>query len=129
MSYCQNKVINVVIHVAFEDELYKLNSYSKYYSYSCYPDETLIDCKDEDILNERINLFNNNKMSLCDKNCIFMGYDTEKQKVICKCEAKRTFSSLTQLNNKKNYLGKSQSEPDLLFPTIIITTESLTIFF
>ena len=78
LSYCQNKVINVIIHVAFEDELYKLNSYSKYYSYSCYPDETLTDCKNEDILNERINEFNNNKMSLCEKNCIFMGYDTEK---------------------------------------------------
>jgi hypothetical protein len=62
LSYCQGESIIIKIPVTINDELYKYNPYSEYYSNSCFPNTSSTQCEDIDILNERINEFNNNKM-------------------------------------------------------------------
>ena len=98
LSYCQGETIIIKIPVTINDELYKYNPYSEYYSNSCFPNNSSTQCEDIDILNERINEFNTKKMSLCEKNCIFIEYDEISKKVTCKCIVKSSFSSINRIN-------------------------------
>ena len=40
------------------------------------------------LLNDRQNEFNNNNMSLCEKNCKYAEYNNDNKKAICRCGVK-----------------------------------------
>ena len=100
LTICQNTKIYVNIPVSIEeDKIYKYNPNSEYYNNSCYPDN--IECDNENILDERKNEFNNS-LSLCEINCIYKDYDISTKNVICECNIKTEFSSLSEIINKKD---------------------------
>ena len=93
LSYCQDHFIKIKIPVIINAELYKYNPFSEYYYNSCFPDTDTYstNCEDTNILNERINEFNTNKMSLCETNCFYIDYDQSSKKVECFCLVKSFF--------------------------------------
>jgi hypothetical protein len=95
LNFCKNAYIYVLIPVDInEDELYMHQPDSDYYSNSCFPDTTSTDCADINVLNQRRNEFNSNNLSLCEKDCNFLNYDTDTKKVKCSCPVKTSFTSL-----------------------------------
>ena len=84
-----------------ENIIYKYEPNSEYYKDKCFLNE---DCGDENILTKRKNEFNDNHLSLCEKNCEYIKYDTDTKKVLCKCEIKTEFTKLSELLNNKNNL-------------------------
>jgi hypothetical protein len=103
LNCCNNIPINIFIPVQINEEyLYKHDPYSDYYKEKTCQNKT--DCENDNILNERINDFNNNNLSLCEKNCSFKGYNKDTKKVLCQCKIKSIFSSLSEILSKKSEL-------------------------
>ena len=91
LDFCSNSTISLLIPVTIdESSLYKYNSSSDYYTDKCYP-YTTINSTDI-ILEDRLNEYISNNLSICESNCEYSGYDTRKKKVICDCSAKTSFS-------------------------------------
>ena len=84
LNKCSNSKISIYIPVIIDENyLYKYDPFSEYYKDKCYP--YISECGDEDnILLERKNEFNNNFLSLCERNCIYQEYDSYNKKVKCK---------------------------------------------
>ena len=85
-----------------ESILYKYNESSEYYNDLCYPSTT--EYNTDIILEDRIDEYINNNMSLCETNCDYKGYDSEKKIVQCKCEIKIAFSLILDLEIDKKVL-------------------------
>ena len=106
LTYCKNTKININIPVSIEEEyLYKYNPYSEYYFNNCYPN--LSECSnnnDNNLLNKRKDEFNNNYLSLCEKNCEYKEYNSNSKIVSCECGIKNKFSLLSEIINEKNNL-------------------------
>ena len=95
LKYCNDMPINIFIPVIInEDYLYKHNPDSEYYK----------ECENDNLLNERISEFNNNNLSLCEKDCLFKEYNKNTKKVLCECTIKNNFMHLSEILNKKNEL-------------------------
>ena len=103
LHQCNEAIINISIPVSInEEELYKYNPYSEYYIDKCYPNK--LECQTNNNISERKNEFNNNYLSLCEKNCNFSGYNPVSKKVLCQCKFKTEFSLLSDLMYKKEDL-------------------------
>ena len=93
LNYCKNKnlIISIYIPISINDSiLYSYNPNSSYYNDICENNYTVLD--NDFTLYERQLEFNKNGLALCLNNCIFNGYDTENQKVICLCQIQDGFS-------------------------------------
>ena len=103
LNQCNETAININIPVSInEEELYKYNPYSEYYIDKCYP--KVLECQTNSNISERKNEFNNNYLSLCEKNCNFSGYNNASKNVLCQCKFKTEFSLLSDLLHKKDEL-------------------------
>ena len=79
LNYCNDISINISIPVSIDEEyLYKYNPESEYYK----------EYENNNLLIKRINEFNNNNLSLCEKNCLFKEYNKNTKRVLCECEIK-----------------------------------------
>ena len=79
LSICNETKINISIPVEIdENNLYKYNPYSQYYKDKCYP--SLSEYRGDNTLIERIKEFNENNLSLCEKNYEFKEYDIDKKR-------------------------------------------------
>ena len=102
LNYCNQTIINISIPVSIEEEnLFKYNPLSDYYNNKCYPSNS--ECVSDNILEERINEFNNN-YSLCENNCNYIEYNNITKKVLCECQIKNEFMKLSDILNNKNEL-------------------------
>ena len=112
LNACKNIKINIKTPVEInENIIYKYDPYSEYYKDKCFPNE---ECGDENTLIQRKNEFNNNHLSLCEKNCDYIKYDTDTKNVLCECKIKTEFTKLTDLlNNKNNLLFIILNETDI----------------
>ena len=64
LSYCKNKIFNITIPVSIdEDNLFKYDPNSKYYTDECFP--YITENGTDILLNDRHDEYNNNNMSLC----------------------------------------------------------------
>jgi hypothetical protein len=91
LIYCKEIKINISIPVEIDENiLYKYNPYSQYYKDKCYP--SFSEYRGDNTLIERIKVFNENHLSLCEKNCEFKEYDTDRKKVKCECQIKYDFN-------------------------------------
>jgi len=80
LNACNNIKINIQTPVKIDENIiYKYEPNSEYYKDKCFLNE---DC-DENILIKRKNEFNNNYLSLCEKNCEFIKYNSETKNVLC----------------------------------------------
>ena len=76
LSYCEKSSINYNIPVSInEDNLFKYEPNSDYYSDECYIYTT--ENGTDILLNDRKEEFIDNNMSLCENLCEYTGYDNE----------------------------------------------------
>ena len=103
LNLCKEISINISIPVSINvEELYKYDPFSEYYTDKCYPN--ILECQTNNNISERKNKFNNNYLSLCEKNCNFSGYNPVSKNALCRCKFKNEFSLLSDLLNKKDEL-------------------------
>ena len=100
LNLFNNTSINIEIYIPVlinESELYKYDLNSSYYNNIC----NIINRGDNyDLtLYERKNEYNNNNLSLCQFNCIYIKYDYNKKMVICQCKIQGIISLLSKINN------------------------------
>ena len=105
-----SKVSNLELNITYpviidENNEYKYNPYDKYYFDPCTKAES------EDgvdmIINDRINEFINNNYSLCEKNCIYKGYNSNSKTAECLCKIKTTFKTITEVNSIKDFFEQN----------------------
>ena len=87
LNSCKNEQIDIFHPVTIvENELFKYDPESEFYHDICYPYTTKE--KTDIILNDRRKEFLENKLTLCENNCKFNGYNSKLQSVYCKCNIK-----------------------------------------
>ena len=110
LNVCNNIKIKIKTPVKIDENIiYKYDPNSLYYKDKCFPNE---ECGDENTLIQRKNEFNNNHLSLCEKNCEFIKYDNDTKNVLCECEIKTEFTKLSDLLNNKSNLLFIITEPE-----------------
>ena len=114
LNECKDIKIHQFIEVDInEDEIFKYDTNGDYYNDKCFPySENGID----KIMYDRKEEFNNNNMSLCEKNCNFNGYNSTNKRVDCECYIKESLvpfynvtinsdSLINKLKNIKNLIN------------------------
>ena len=106
LKYCSNETTNINIPISIKEEnIFKHNPKSDYYTDDCIPYTT--ENGTDILINDRQNEFINNNMSLCENNCSFEEYKTDKKMVVCKCEIKTKQIVISELNNNINILNNN----------------------
>ena len=106
LSYCQDFLINYNIPVSIdENNIDKYDPNSDYYNDECsvYTTEDGTDI----ILNDRKIEYNENNLSLCEKNCTFTEYDKNTKKSICMCEIKTKIYSISEIIQNKEEISNN----------------------
>ena len=104
LSYCENTSINLNIPVTInENKIYKYDPNNEYYTDECSPSTT--DKGTDILINDRQNEYNNNNMSICENNCLFIEYDSKNKKSICNCKIKPKQSSVSNLAENTDILS------------------------
>ena len=105
LSYCKDILIDLEIPVSIdEDNLFKYNPNSDYYTDECYSYTT--ENGTDIILNDRHIEYNDNNLSICENNCSLTGYDSNTKKALCECESKTQISSISEINEDENIFFK-----------------------
>ena len=100
LEFCQNTSISIYIPVNIdENNLYLYDPTSDFYNDRCNPYTTK--SKTDITLYDRKNEFNNQNMSLCEKNCVYKGYNFDNKDVECECRIKTKFRFFSEINNLK----------------------------
>ena len=113
LKYCNNSYINLSIPVSIdENNLFKYDPNNDYYNDQCnsYSNEHGTDI----LLNDRQNEYNNNNMSICEKDCNIKEYSSSTKKVTCECEIKYNQLNISEMANgtdllKYNFTNKNLS--------------------
>ena len=100
LDYCKNNDIDILIPTFIKEDIsFKYDPNNSYYNDICYTyttedgiDITLYDRKNE---------FNTNNMSLCPLNCIYKGYDSEKNISKCHCNIQARIFLFTEFDKEK----------------------------
>ena len=96
---CVNKPLYYYIEVENIDKehLYLYNQSSDYYNDECaiYKSKNDIDLT----LFSRRDIYNKSFLSLCEKDCEFMGYDSSLSRVVCKCNSENKIFSVSNLKS------------------------------
>jgi surface protein len=101
LDVCQDINILYPCNIDINEE-YMHNSLSDFYNDICFPYTTR---KGTDIiLSDRRDLFISNNMSLCEKNCIYNGYDSNIRKSKCQCDIKLELPLVNDVQINKDKL-------------------------
>ena len=109
LDLCNNVSIIYYIPINIDgNEISKYNPESDVYKDKCntYKSESGTDMS----LYDRINNFNINNMSLCEKNCSFLRYEINNSRVACECKIKNEFSFSYNETNINDLLTKLEGE-------------------
>ena len=90
LTLCKGTKIEISIPVEISDNIDKYNPKSDYYNDICY--KTTSESGTDLSLKDRRNEFSENNMTLCEENCILIGYNNSNEKVKCSCEIKTNVS-------------------------------------
>ena len=105
LSICNNMNIQHQIPISIkEEDIDKYNPSSEYYKDECnvYSNDNDVDMT----LYERKNEFNENNMSLCEKDCDYIKYNKETKKAECNCAIKNEISFSKENINQGDLVGK-----------------------
>ena len=103
MDLCKNIKINMDIPVSInEDKLFMHDPSNAYYNDFCYSYTT--EDNTDIVITDRKKQFNDNKMSLCESNCIYKGYNFRTKKASCECQAKVKTSYISEIIHNKDKL-------------------------
>ena len=106
LTYCKNEIVDFNIPVKIDEEnLFKYDPNSEYYTDECYPYTT--DNGTDILLNDRKDEYISNNMSLCENNCNFDGYEQDSKKSICKCGIKTQELVISEIDNDNNLLSNN----------------------
>ena len=106
LNYCKGIKIDISYPVKVnENELFKYNQSSEYYSDICWTDSTQ-DHTDISI-KDRQEEFINNNMSLCEEDCDYNYYDKDTKKVSCQCFIKINIPIISEIKVDKEKLKKN----------------------
>ena len=96
LSYCNKipEIVSIPINIS-ESEEFIHNPYSDFYEDRCYPYTSEYDT--DLTVYDRKNNFNEKFLSLCEKNCIYKGYNSTNQSVNCECKTKIEFPKNTTI--------------------------------
>ena len=101
LDLCKKYNISLNIPVEIdEDKLYKYDPKSEYYTDVCNPSST--ESKTDILMNDRHIEFNENNMSLCERNCTYIGYNITNKKAICICDMNKYQPTITELSNQND---------------------------
>ena len=99
ISLCNSSNINFNIPVSIdENNLYKYDPNNEYYNDECNPTST--ESETDILLSDRQNEFNTNNLSLCENNCTYNGYNSNKT-VNCECGIKYNQIIISELTGLK----------------------------
>jgi len=127
LDECKNILVDLDIPVNINnDDLIKYDPESEYYTDECYPytSENGTDI----IINDRIEEYKNNNMSLCEKNCEFNGYEEYSRKVQCKCKTKSKVDNITEINQSNDLLLETNFEKENSTLNIVTMKCTYTLF-
>ena len=119
LTICKDVKVKIDIPLNLTDDLEKYNSSSPYYNDICY----IADSEDgADIsLYDRKQDYVNNNMSICEKGCDFISYNTETQKAVCSCGIKIDIPFLDNVKIDKNLLLDSFTDINNIANTKMMT--------
>ena len=106
LNHCNKFTAKINIPVSInENEIFKYDPNSRYYNDKCFP---YTSDKGTDItLNDRKIEYNIKNLSLCEKDCEYIGYDKDKKNSICYCKFKNKFKDLINFQlDKEKLLNK-----------------------
>ena len=103
LTLCEGDEINVSYHMKLENS-YLYDKESPYYHDICFPYSS--NGKVDLNLEDRIQNYSENNMSLCEENCQYIGYDAINEEVLCKCEIKIELPLISDIKIDKNKLYK-----------------------
>ena len=127
LDECKNILVDLDIPVNINnDDLIKYDPESEYYTDECYPytSENGTDI----IINDRIEEYKNNNMSLCEKNCEFNGYEEYSRKVQCKCKTKSKVDNITEISQSNDLLLETNFEKENSTLNIVTMKCTYTLF-
>ena len=118
LSLCEN--INIQIPVSINDnDIDKYNPSSEFYNDACnkHSNENGVDMT----LYDRKNEFNEKNMSLCEKGCQFVNYNTSTKKVECDCLTKKNISLYIDDDSNKGDLVSKINNNDKSVSNLKVT--------
>ena len=111
LDECKDILVDLDIPVNINgDDIVKYDPESEYYTDECYPYTT--ENGTDIIINDRIDEYNNNNMSLCEKNCEFNGYEENTKKAQCKCKTKSKVDNISEISQSNNLLLETNFEKE-----------------
>ena len=127
LECCKDLLVNLDIPVSIDEEdLIKYDPNSEYYTDECYPYTT--DNGTDIIINDRIDEYNDNNLSLCEKNCSFNGYDNKTKKALCECEIKSKIDSISEIIETQDLLLSNNGVKDNSTLNIVTMKCTYTLF-
>ena len=106
LKYCEDILIKLNIPVTIDEKnMFKYDPNSDYYSDDCFAftSENGTDI----ILSDRKKEFSENKLSLCEKNCNYTGYDTDTKQSSCNCSAKTKIDLISEIITNQDKLSNN----------------------
>ena len=108
LSYCSNSTIKMNLPAVIdENNLYKYDPNSDYYTNSCYS-YTTEDGTDITLKNRQEEYLENH-MSLCENKCKYITYDLNNKQSLCSCQVKNEMETISEIMNNPNKLGNEFS--------------------
>ena len=99
LKYCEDILIKLNIPVSIdESELFKYDPNSEFYNDNCFAYTT--DIGTDIILNDRKQEFTDNKLSLCENNCNYTGYNIDNKQSLCNCIIKNKMETISEILSK-----------------------------
>ena len=107
LSYCEDipQVVSIPVDINEKEEFIH-NPNSDFYEDECFVYTSEYDT-DLTMYDRKIN-YNEKYLSLCEKNCSYIGYNSETKRAQCECKTKTIFPELVdkEEKDKKSYLGR-----------------------
>ena len=103
LNICKDKKIELLLPCNIdENEEFKYNISSEYFHDICFSYTTTFGT--DITISDRRNEYIDNKMSLCENNCIYMGYNSDIKKSMCECEIKENLSLISEIEKRNDKL-------------------------
>ena len=121
MNYCEDILLKLNIPVSIdEDNLFKYEPKNEYYTDNCYSYTT--ENGTDIVLSDRKKEFSNNNLSLCEKNCDYIGYSKEIKNTYCNCGAKNQIDLIENIiDNPNNLMSDFSPEEKNSYSSSVIT--------
>ena len=127
LDVCKDILVDLDIPVDINsDEIIKYDPDSEYYTDECFPYTT--ENGTDIIINDRIDEYNNNNMSLCEKNCEFNGYEENIKKAQCKCKTKSKVDNISEIDQNNDLLLENNFEKENSILNIVSMKCTYTLF-